>query len=228
MAWTSRLDLALLPPTGRLGGPTARSWDGNCPVSQGGGCTLAGLGTARIESWAETENTADLWASQECLGQREAAWSALAVEHRGRSLRLKPPRKEQCQCLAIILPVKFKLICLCRRDHIVELRASEGDWRTHPALNLRHSVFPGGTLGIDQGMSWTVGPGKRINLVHLQHRGVPSPSPAEVCFWPTLQLSDVKGNGSRLEVCTPAAGFWWYWRLRYLVRAWAEALSSSG
>lgn len=202
-----------------------------------GTALLAKEGAAPLLAWALLELKAgqrlktlqicgrarNVWGRERRPGQHWL-WNTVV----GYSLRLKPPRKEQCQCLTIILPVKFKLICLCRRDHIVELRASEGDWRTHPALNLRHPVFPEGTLGIDQGMSWTVGPGKRINLVHLQHRGVPSSSPAEVCFWPTLQLSEVKGNGSRLEVCTPAAGFWWYWRLRYLVRAWAEALSSSG
>lgn len=107
------------PPLAGQAVPLSRNWNGNCTVSQGGGCSLAGLGAVRAEGWTETENTVDLWASQE---RQQWLWN------HGRSLRLNPPtpRREQCQCPANILPVKVKLICLCGRYHMVELRACEG------------------------------------------------------------------------------------------------------
>lgn len=64
---------------------------GTALLAKEGAVASLARGTVRTEGWTETENTADLWESQECQGQRGAAWSALAMEHSGKSLRLEPP-----------------------------------------------------------------------------------------------------------------------------------------
>lgn len=46
------------------------------------------------------------------------------------------------------------------QGHAAELRASRGDWRTHPGLSLRDPLFPGGPLGREQDGDKTVGPRK--------------------------------------------------------------------
>lgn len=75
----------------------------------------------------ETNEVADLRVSQECPGWRKMTWTELDMETMIWVQQQEPVAKTPLggsSTSAIIQPGKFALICVCKRSHAGELRAS--------------------------------------------------------------------------------------------------------